>query len=84
LLGIINKSLDKRKVRDNQENETSSRSHVIVTIYETVQRKKSGRTFIYKYTFVDLAGAERVAKLEISPKLYLEAVFINESLETLQ
>lgn len=37
-----------------------------------------------KHTFVDLAGAERVAKIEISPKLYLEAIFINESLEELQ
>ena len=37
-----------------------------------------------KYTFFDLAGAERVAKIEISEKLYLEACFINESLESLQ
>jgi hypothetical protein len=33
---------------------------------------------------VDLAGAERVGKIEISEKLYLEACFINESLEELQ
>ena len=33
---------------------------------------------------MDLAGAERVAKIEISEKLYLEACFINESLEELQ
>ena len=31
-----------------------------------------------------MAGAERVAKIEISEKLYLEACFINESLESLQ
>ena len=33
---------------------------------------------------MDLAGAERVGKIEISEKLYLEACFINESLEELQ
>jgi len=76
LIEAINRGINNRKTRDNIDNETSSRSHVIFSIYV------DGGDF--KETFIDLAGAERVAKIEISPKLYLEAIFINESLEELQ
>jgi hypothetical protein len=77
LIDAINRGINNRKTRDNIDNETSSRSHVIFSIYLNTRT-------MYKYTFIDLAGAERVAKIEISPKLYLEAIFINESLEELQ
>jgi len=36
-----------------------------------------------KITFVDLAGSERVACINLSNKLYEEAIFINESLKYL-
>ena len=84
LIDAINHGLDNRKMRDTEENETSSRAHLIFSIY-LWERDYYGRDVCFrKYTFVDLAGAERVAKIEISEKLYLEACFINESLESLQ
>ena len=67
-------------MRDIKENETSSRAHLIFSIY-IIHRRNGREKCDNKYTFVDLAGAERVAKIEISEKLYLEACFINESLE---
>jgi hypothetical protein len=70
-------------MRDTEENETSSRAHLIFSIYLR-DRWNYEENYSLKYTFVDLAGAERVAKIEISEKLYLEACFINESLESLQ
>lgn len=80
--------MDNRKIRDNIDNETSSRAHLIFNlIYIGMTHEGSKLKEIHeykKYTFVDLAGAERVAKIEISPNLYLEAIFINESLEELQ
>ena len=84
LIDAINHGLDNRKMRDTEENETSSRAHLIFSIYLWIKQKDGREICRYKYTFVDLAGAERVAKIEISEKLYLEACFINESLESLQ
>jgi len=71
-------------MRDTEENETSSRANLIFSIYIWLKTTDGLEYCRYKYTFVDLAGAERVAKIEISEKLYLEACFINESLESLQ
>ena len=84
LIDAINHGLDNRKMRDTEENETSSRAHLIFSIYLGYRYNDGRESCEEKYTFVDLAGAERVAKIEISEKLYLEACFINESLESLQ
>ena len=77
LMNVIRHGLDNRRTRDNQTNDTSSRSILVLnvhTIWDGNHRK---------WTFVDLAGQERSAQLEISEKLYKEALFINESLECL-
>jgi hypothetical protein len=71
-------------MRDTEENETSSRAHLIFSIHIWIRGDDGTECCYLKWTFVDLAGAERVAKIEISEKLYLEACFINESLESLQ
>ncbi len=84
LINAINHGLDNRKMRDTEENETSSRAHLIFSIYLWRINRYGSEDCYEKYTFVDLAGAERVAKIEISEKLYLEACFINESLESFQ
>jgi 3-hydroxyacyl-CoA dehydrogenase len=81
LISTINNGLDNRKTRDTYENEVSSRSHLVFNVYLT--KRWEGEDVLYKYTFIDLAGKERVAKIDISPKYYLEAIFINEGLETL-
>ena len=84
LINAINHGLDNRKMRDTEENETSSRAHLIFSIYIWgIDDYDGTEDCRHKYTFVDLAGAERVAKIEISEKLYHEACFINESLESL-
>ena len=83
MIEAINHGLDNRRMRDTEENETSSRAHLIFSVY-VWRMLYNGIEYLDKYTFVDLAGAERVAKIEISQKLYLEACFINESLEVLQ
>ena len=68
---IINRGLDNRVMRDTFYNDVSSRTHLILFV-------RHGR-FDWKW-FVDLAGMERVSRITRETKLYLEAVFINESL----
>jgi kinesin family protein 6/9 len=60
LIEAINRGINNRKTRDNIDNETSSRSHVIFSIYVN---DYGWRNCFFKYTFIDLAGAERVAKI---------------------
>ena len=67
---IINRGLDNRKMRDTYMNDVSSRSHLILFVEHSDDWK----------WFVDLAGMERVSRITRETKLYLEAVFINESL----
>ena len=67
---VINRGLDRRKMRDTFYNDVSSRSNLILLV-------RHGDN--YKW-FVDLAGMERVSRITRETKLYLEAVFINESL----
>jgi len=77
LMNVIRHGLDNRRTRDNQTNDTSSRSILVLNVHTIYQWGP------VKWTFVDLAGQERSACLEISEKLYKEALFINESLECL-
>ena len=67
---VINRGLDNRRMRDTSMNDVSSRSHLILFV-------RHNRGFKW---FVDLAGMERVSRITRETKLYLEAVFINESL----
>ena len=79
VMKVVNNGLDRRKVRDTFQNDTSSRSHLIFNVYYTSVHKEYGR-FEFRQTFVDLAGQERVSRISREPKLYKEAIFINESL----
>ena len=67
---IINRGLDNRRMRDTFYNDVTSRSHLILFVRHNRDWK----------WFVDLAGMERVSRITREIKLYLEAVFINESL----
>ena len=67
MIDEINHGLDNRKMRDTEENETSSRAHLIFSIYLWGRYGYDGTEYCHKkYTFVDLAGAECVSKIEIS------------------
>jgi hypothetical protein len=66
LIETINYGLDNRKMRDTEENETSSRAHLIFSIYLWHRYDDGREECESKLTFVDLAGSERVSKIEIS------------------
>ncbi len=71
--------LDNRKMRSTEVNETSSRSHLLFSLFVgDIKKPKKA-----KITFADLAGSERVACIALSTHLYEEAIFINESLKYL-
>ena len=71
-------------MRSSDINETSSRSHLLFMI-----RIKKRHTITHqllesgKLTFIDLAGSERVAYIGLEEELYIEGLFINESLQCL-
>ena len=71
--------LDNRAMRSTDVNETSSRSHLIFSIY--IERtEKDGKCTIGKIIFIDLAGSESLSEIGVDPKRYKEGMQINESL----
>lgn len=79
----INRALDNRLMRATYVNETSSRSHCLVSLVLKYREHKDGPWKFGKITFVDLAGSERLALIGFDRELYLEAIFIDESLQYL-
>lgn len=82
---LINEGLCRRPMASQSLNPTSSRSHLIITLY---LRHKTGSDpsttkVISKLTFVDLAGSERVNKSESKGLRLDEARAINSSLSAL-
>lgn len=68
-------------MRSNEVNEASSRSHLLLTMkFDTIV---DGILKRGKLVFIDLAGSERVAVINLDHLLYEEALFINESLKYL-
>ncbi|CAH8875485.1 unnamed protein product [Trichobilharzia szidati] len=68
-------------------NHSSSRSHVILTVYlEIVDPMDSsdGYTRYSKIHYVDLAGSERLKGVQTTDKLFKEATYINRSLTFLE
>ena len=63
-------------------NNTSSRSHLILTVY-LKKRMEASDVVISKLTFIDLAGNERVGKSESKGLRLEEARSINSSLSSL-
>eukprot|EP00761_Pharyngomonas_kirbyi_P001614 gb/GECH01001618.1/.p1 GENE.gb/GECH01001618.1/~~gb/GECH01001618.1/.p1 ORF type:complete len:536 (+),score=150.93 gb/GECH01001618.1/:1-1608(+) len=79
---LILDALKHRETHATVMNETSSRSHTIVTL-EITQTSPSGAARQSLLRFVDLAGSERVAKTKISKERVEEAKEINKSLTVL-
>lgn len=86
---LINAGLSFRNMEATKHNETSSRSHVILTI-NILQRKEFGESMTFsKANFIDLAGSEKPSKHSESmggskiDRRYEETKFINSSLSTL-
>ncbi|RNF17194.1 kinesin-14 [Trypanosoma conorhini] len=94
---LLREGASRRQVHATQQNPSSSRSHLIFTVYLTQKR----RTIVRKDTasnrassiafkqlesklvFVDLAGSERIAKSQSVGDRLLEARYINKSLAAL-
>lgn len=73
--------LNQRRVMDTINNDIQSRSQLIFTIHYTFVNEET--SYPCKITLCDLAGQERLSRVCESRKLYLEALFINESLSCL-
>ena len=72
-------------MRATDENEQSSRSHLIFMI-KIVRRPKDpklGAPSTGKLSFIDLAGSESLAKIGVHASIYEEGLAINESLQRL-
>ena len=78
---VYYQGLDNREVRSNFVNETSSRSHLIFSIYIEIKDRK-GIIFdkMGKITYIDLAGSESLNEIGVDPVRYKEGIQINESL----
>jgi hypothetical protein len=61
-------------------NDTSSRSHLVMTIYCESLNRTSGVTTSGKLNLVDLAGSERQSKTGASGDTFEESKSINKSL----
>ena len=82
---LLNAGLTYRSMQATKLNETSSRSHVILTLNVLQRNSYSNEMTLSKANFIDLAGSERVSKAS-SNKLdrrFEETKFINSSLSTL-
>jgi Kinesin motor domain len=81
IIKIFNRGLDKRLMRSTDVNETSSRSHLLFQLM--IDSERDGIEYHGRLMFIDLAGSERVATINMTEPLYEEALFINESLKYL-
>ena len=59
---IIKQAIDRREAASTKQNETSSRSHFIISITIVRRSKADGKTTQGTTSFVDLAGSESVGK----------------------
>ena len=70
---VYYKGLDNRAMRSTDVNETSSRSHLLFSIF--IERiDQYGRRTVGKITFIDLAGSESLNEIGVDPKRYLEGM----------
>ena len=76
---VYYQGLDNRKMRSTFVNETSSRSHLLFSIF--IERTdKYGQIIMGKITFIDLAGSESLNEIGVDPQRFFEGMQINDSL----
>eukprot|EP00946_MAST-07B_sp_MAST-7B-sp1_P000111 g111.t1 len=80
---LIAKGNNARHTSSTKMNDTSSRSHLVMTIYCESLNRTSGQTTSGKLNLVDLAGSERQSKTGASGDVFEEAKAINSSLSAL-
>ena len=65
---VYYKGLDSRAMRSTDVNETSSRSHLIFSIFIELTNKRCGRLSIGRITFINLAGSESLSEIEVETR----------------
>ena len=76
---VYYQGLDNRKMRSTFVNETSSRSHLLFSIF--IERTdKYGEIIMGKITFIDLAGSESLNEIGVDQQRFFEGMQINDSL----
>ena len=65
-----------RVMRTTDENEASSRSHLILMIKFVRVPKKGGKHVVGKFTLIDLAGSENLKRIGVDPRIYEEGLSI--------
>lgn len=60
LWGVLGRCQEMKKIRATTLNDTSSRSHVVFTIY--LEQQEGEKVTTSKFSLVDLAGSERIDK----------------------
>lgn len=86
LLAVLEEGLRNRAIASHNMNEYSSRSHTILTVNITSEKKADDGVYITrngKINFVDLAGSEMTKKTNSEGKTLEEANNINKSLMVL-
>ncbi|XP_057370294.1 kinesin-like protein KIF27 [Daphnia carinata] len=77
-LHLIQKANLRRQVKKTKSNDSSSRSHAIISLKLEIQRNGENRHAVFK--IVDLAGSEAVAKDGTTGETKNEGIFINKGL----
>ncbi|XP_065161141.1 kinesin-like protein KIF12 isoform X2 [Atheta coriaria] len=86
LIAVLEEGMRNRSVGSHNMNDTSSRSHTILSVYITSEQPAENGVFISrsgKLNFVDLAGSEMTKKTQSEGKTLEEANNINKSLMVL-
>ena len=77
---VYYQGLDNREMRSTFVNETSSRSHLLFSIFIERTGDRDGDIRMGKITFIDLAGSESLNEIGVDPQRFFEGMQINESL----
>jgi hypothetical protein len=80
LHALIKRGNDSRHTSSTKMNDTSSRSHLVMTIYCESRNTTSNVTTSGKLNLVDLAGSERQSKTGATGAVFEESKSINKSL----
>eukprot|EP00698_Gefionella_okellyi_P025652 TRINITY_DN945_c0_g1_i1.p1 TRINITY_DN945_c0_g1~~TRINITY_DN945_c0_g1_i1.p1 ORF type:complete len:828 (+),score=188.12 TRINITY_DN945_c0_g1_i1:92-2575(+) len=83
VLQVMDTGRKNRSVASTLMNSDSSRSHLLVVVRITGERRLTGEKFVGKLTLVDLAGSERLKKSGATGERAVEARHINVSLAAL-
>ena len=83
VLKLLDKGQNNRRTRSTDMNATSSRSHLVLSIYVEAHNRVLNKHTSAKLHLVDLAGSERMKRSGVEGEALAEAISINSSLHAL-